>query len=739
MIQLSHLLLFFARLPERLQKNNNEQYPLDCVIESRCLENLKQVEHLFKDVNLDLEESSSTYKRYSPYANVKIDHGSNSVHILAEALTTENYDEIFEMIKILISHGCNVNFPNYDGKTAFLIILEKLPQLKQRKEILDYFLKFADVDFFTHRSDEIVELVMNQKLKFQVPEKEDQNIDFESMLLLLNSIYINKFETLFPFFKASCEDSEIYADCCAMFMEIAVVRSLINIVDLLIDYSIDVNRVATYSKFKVPTAFLACDNANPGILRLFLMHPKIKLSFDYDDKRKTLLHQFFDEYKKQTYAAFRRSESREMSNNQKKCFDLLMDHPKCNRHLINAYDEVGLPAIYYSVRYKNDYITMKLLKNGAYVGTVINGIRKSLLEDFLNSTITTNDRFNDDEDLEIRIDYSFLSPPCKDTTVKKRVKRPKEARNSTSNSQETAIPIPIPKSPEHVKILTCDNHEQYSEEIRPLKKIAEHPELQHFIAHPTIASFILLKWNKLSFLVYINMAMILFFMLSFIPFIVLCQTVPEEERSGSFSYIFFQVLSFISLSMLVVREVTQCMLSFTQYFCNFSNWIDICLMTASLVILLFESQIPNHVSRLLRTCIILLAAAEYFNLLGMVPIMSVSIHTKMFKRVCTTFVKSLTFYSMMIIAFALSFYTLQGDKFSKDIQKLNKEGPNNSTNDIPVTNATRNERFNNFNTVGSSIIKSFVMLTGELETSYVSCKMISSTLKLISISSPGPH
>lgn len=615
-------------------------------------------------------------------------------------------------MKILISHGCNVNFPNYDGKTAFFIILEKLPQLKQRKDILEYFLKYADVDFYTHRSDETIEMVMNQKLKFELPEKEELTIDFESMVLLLESFNVNKFETLFPFFKASCDDSEVYADCCALFLETAVERALINIVDLLIDYGVDVNRVASNSRFKIPPAFLACEKANSGILRLFLLHPKIKLSFDNDGTRKSLLHQFFDEYKKQSYSVFRRSESREMSLNQKKCFDLLLAHPKCNRHLINACDEVGLPAIYYSVRYKNDYITLQLLKNGAYVGTVINGMRKSLLEEFLNSTITTNDRYYDDEDLEIRIDYSFLSPPCKDTQASMRRKSRKPKVKETE--------IQMPKSAEQVKILSCESHEQYAEEIKPLKKLSENIELQHFLAHPTISSFILLKWNKLSFLVYTNLALILFFMLSFIPFIVLCQTMPEHERSSSISFIFFQILCVISLTLFVVREVTQCMLSCSRYIRNYSNWIDICLMISALTILVCESQIPNHVSRLLRTCIILLAAAEYFNLLGMVPIMSVSIHTKMFKRVCFTFVKSLTFYSMMIIAFALSFYTLQGDKFSKDIEKYAKYGPDNSTNDVPVLNATRNERYNNFYTVGSSIIKSFVMLTGELETSYVS-------------------
>lgn len=86
-----------------------------------------------------------------------------------------------------------------------------------------------------------------------------------------------------------------------------------------------------------------------------------------------------------------------------------------------------------------------------------------------------------------------------------------------------------------------------------------------------------------------------------------------------------------------------------------------------------------------------------------------------------TFVKSLMFYSVMIVAFAFSFFSLQGDKFAKDNAKFITGWKDNTTNDIPVTNGTRNERFNNFNTVGSSIIKSFVMLTGELETSYVSC------------------
>jgi hypothetical protein len=106
-------------------------------------------------------------------------------------------------------------------------------------------------------------------------------------------------------------------------------------------------------------------------------------------------------------------------------------------------------------------------------------------------------------------------------------------------------------------------------------------------------------------------------MLSFIPFSVLCQTLSEDEKTG-FVYLFFQIMSFITISLLIIREMTQAMLSFSQYVMNYTNWIDICLMISTIIILVFENQIPNHMSRILRTCIILLAAAEYFNMLGMV-------------------------------------------------------------------------------------------------------------------------
>lgn len=463
----------------------------------------------------------------------------------------------------------------------------------------------------------------------------------------------------------------------------------------------------------MPAPFLAYKKADVGIFQSFLLHPRVKLCYEVDGKVKTMPHVFFEDFKKFSMTTFKKANiPRELTRDQKKCFDLLMGHDKCNREIINATDEQGLSPLFYAVRYKIDYIAMQLLKNGAFIGNVVNKIRKSLLEAFLDSCITTNDRYYDDDDYEININYGFLIPTG--SVISDRKFRRK------LNSQNNTLPV-SQKTPEEFSILLDESQEKYLPEMKPLKVIAEAEELQRILLHPVLSSFVLLKWNKINFLIYINLILILFFMLTFIPFIVLCQMTPDEERPGSFTYNLFHVLSFISLSFLIFRESMQFFLSIKQYVSAKGNWIDMALIISSVVILLFEDTIPNHVSRVLRSIIILLAVAEYFNLLGLLPLLSISLYTKMFRKVAWTFVNSLAFYSVIILGFAFSFYTLQGDKFAKDILKFRSGNYDiyNNTGDIPVTNATRNERFNNFNTVWTSIIKSYVMLTGELETSYV--------------------
>lgn len=223
---------------------------MHCVIESRCLENLTEIaSFLAYDISNHFQSNGIAYRieriKFSPYVNVKVD-GQNALHILAESLTADTYDVVFPMMKILISYGCNANFPNTEGKTPFFMVMEILSQIKEakiRREILEHFIANASIDFYTYKSDELIEMVKNQKLKFSLPDKEEFIVNYESMMQLLRDGDINTFETRFSLFKSSCDDSEMYKECCASFLEIAVMRSLINIVDLLIDYDVEINRI----------------------------------------------------------------------------------------------------------------------------------------------------------------------------------------------------------------------------------------------------------------------------------------------------------------------------------------------------------------------------------------------------------------------------------------------------------------------------------------------------------------
>lgn len=733
------------------QKNYNDEYPLHCVVESLCRKNVQQIQHL-------LSHGAKNRKNFM-YVNVKRS-GENSLHILAEKINDVNFQEIFEIMKILITHECNVNYPRKDDQTPFYMILSKQLNRENKIALVDYLLKNGDVDIYSHKSDRTIELIINLNPKFQLPKRVETNIDFNSMMELLNSFEINKFENLFSVFQLTCFDADAYQEFCAQFMEAAIRKGLINIVDLLINHEYDVNRAPVTSKKKISPAFLACSDAKPTILRTLLMSPKIRLMGESENRvHGTILHQFFEDHRlKSIKSDSRKVHMRTMTTDQQKCINLILDHQKCTRNLINELNAFGLPAIFYAVKFKNDYVTTELLKKGAYIGSVIGSIRKSLLEEFLDSTISTNDQLHDDDDFEIKIDYRFMQPPGTYDITK------------TCNTIDGNTYVNVLKKIENVddkEDNNCEDSFIISPEVEAPQKIANNKELENLIIHPTIASFILLKWKKISFLVYINLLIVIMFIASFLPFAYFCErkmiakiikirlkSAPTHSNEvDEYYHHLFLVLSYVTLSLLILREISQLALSVVKYICNYQNWIDMCLIGFALTFLILESrdaesegrpkyydeeiENKNYRSRLLRTIVILLSTAQYFNVIGMVPILSISIYTKMFMKVCLTFAKSLLYYSMLIIAFIFSFYNLHGDIFRKQhafhIFRSNWTRKNCLSDDSKLVNETMTEdddddcpekRFNNFFSLLSSVVKTVVMMTGEFDAGRVSAMTV---------------
>ncbi|KAL7024815.1 hypothetical protein ACKWTF_013198 [Chironomus riparius] len=628
------------------------------------------------------------------------------------------------MMKILLSYGCNANSSDTQGKTPFSILVNKLQNLKNGNEILKY--------FRDHASDQR----RKSKLTKVVTAFEDEEIfdvSFLNLKDLLRNGDINKFEDKFPQLKGS---HQAYKSNCEDFLEIAIESRLINIIDLIVNSasSKNINDLRLEeNNSKIPLLFWAYKEADLEVFSIFLLNPHISLHFGSS----TLFHYFFEKIKIYSSKDSKESDeyqwTSEMTPNEKKCFDLI---PRCDRDYLNKLDEDGYPAIYYSVKYGVDYMTRRLLEEGAYIGSVITNIRRSLLSDFLDSCITSNSKFQDDKDFKLTVDYKFLKP----SSINNKYGMNQIAINISNSSVEKFHPFSVK-----------EHHDNYDCEMISLRKLVGNANLQRLIMHPVLASFVFLKWSKIRFLIHLNLILTLLYIFSFIPFVLINEhRTTSNNNCSNLIYKPLYVASFLSITVLILRELSQLILSPKRYILSRSNWIDIALILASLAILLdFWSR--NHHLRMLHTIIILLAMWEYFNLLGYLPLLSVSLHTKIFRKVFTTFFKSLAFYSVMIIGFALAFYTLQGDKFVRDSNNsfINPQDANEtrtlnltckfvrnytksscihnedssdirniSFGSIP-TNQTRAERYNNFYTVGHSIVKSFVMLTGELEASNI--------------------
>ncbi|KAG5666877.1 hypothetical protein PVAND_014885 [Polypedilum vanderplanki] len=636
------------------KKASNNKYPIHLVVISRCPVNLR-----------------AFLKNYDPSKiNLKV-NGQNSLHLIINTLSNRNYIDSVECIKILLEHGCNPNMPNDAMKTPFYMLLKKQSDFDDDENLVKFIADNYKIDYWTYRNHEMIKMMENQNPAIEIPPRPNRKINYEFMLDLLNNRSELEFEIFFKAFKE--EVGSKLADHCLRFLEIAVAHGMRDTVDYLLENRVDVNKQATDAKYSKPPAFLACANGYFRILELLLKRPELQFQFTKENEKFTLLHEVCQNF------ANKLKENRNV--NFQKCFDLIIKDSRCQ---INAEDDIGCSALHYIVKYRNDAATIALLKKGAYINeesifgkTPIDEISRTTLEAFLDECITARDKKIND----IHIDYSFLIAPN---------------RNRSVDSADK---------------------DGFCREISPLKRIADNEELRSLVTHPVLSSFLFLKWSKLSFLFYTNLVLFTFFMTTFITFIVLCQSTPKDERGLTFTT--FRILSWIQLWILMIRELLQCILSFRHYFKSPMNWFEIVLILLAWKVFLlnYPTKDDDHEQRVLRAILILFAAFEFLQIVGTLPIMSVSTHMVMLKRVSITFFKSIVLYSILLLSFGLVFFMLFGEsnieQTPEPVVAIDNrfDAPESNTSHVPE----EDESFKTFRYPGIAIIRVFVMLTGEFD------------------------
>lgn len=645
-------------------RNSHGKYPIHYVIDSLSPQNLRAF--------LSAYDSNRINVRYGD---------KNCLHMLMEILPNKNLDQasIAECIKILIENGCSINMPNDKSRTP-LFMLFRAPEIGHKRNLLEHVMKNCEMDVHTYKNKEMLDLFMKNFPNAEPPAPKTNNIDADYMRSLLLQRNEDKFMSSFKLFKEietnkhrSQENvqnnSNTFAENCARFLYTAVDENLENVAEYLVDLPderIDVNKKPADINHRNGIAHVACSHGNYRILEaLFRANPSPEV---VNEKGKNLLHIATEH--------FGMDPSRNPSFSYEKCFYLALNH--CD---VNQQDDIGFTPLHYAARYRNDKAVIELLKKGSYIGTEsflnketpIDNMSYEALETYLNDCITTNTRRHGDEEQEVKISYNFLMAPKK-------------------------------------------NSEEFGPEIAPLENIALNPELRPLIRHPVLSSFLFLKWSKLALLFHANLAMFLLFMLSLIYYIVLCQSLTPDEQKESFLFHLVKVSSVICIILLALREIFQFILSPMNYVRSIINYFEVTLIFLGIFLILEHNQGENandvHL-RILRAVTILFAAYEFLQLIGSLPYLSISTHMVILKKVALTFFKSLLPYSILLLSFALSFYSLFGGN-----AKQGADENSTAKNDGKESEKEEDEDvFNSFGYPGIAIIKTFVMLTGEFDAS----------------------
>ncbi|XP_026747274.1 transient receptor potential cation channel protein painless [Trichoplusia ni] len=583
-----------------------------------------------------------------------------------------------DMVEHLLKAGCNANSPDLKGITPVYSAakqgLERIVTL-----ILDYAKEPINLDSYKDRRgktarDYLGEAFPHLVAKFETEEVVEEVIDIDKLFSYLSRHEEDNFIRDFTKLVKKNEHRQALASNNGIhtMLQSATEKGLHRVVSSLLLFGADPNATCS-SNTNRPIA-IACQYGYYKILKLFV------------DNENTLFDSVNSESLVQITVKGMRSYAKTPKADFNKCLEILLKHPKININ-VNHLDLKDNTALHYAARNGDQDTVLELLRNGACVGLrnkfnepPLADINARTLETFLDECITTNGERPSDDDYEIHMKYSFLVYP--------------------NNSYENEISkVPLMDN-------SINNHKEFDALLAPetdaLLYMTRNAELRPLLKHPVITSFLYLKWQRISCLFYSNITFYSLFWLSLILYIILGYGVEKKQALVESLNIITYIGTIIGLLLLIFRELFQLLVSPTRYLQSIENWMEIMLIFVTAWIVCSDSA-EESTKQQLSAVAILLSSAELVLLIGQFPTLSTNI--VMLKTVSWNFFKFLLWYCILIIAFALSFYTL----FRQE--ENDEQTPPNPN----AVGKEEEEEEDFFEDPGRSLFKTIVMLTGEFD------------------------
>lgn len=569
------------------------------------------------------------------------------INYLTQHISDDNFRKVHPCIKLLVEHCADINIPNDDGDTPIQNILknEKLKTDNQRLLVTCLFTysKYIDIDNDGSGKlrNQLKELLPSLEL---LPNRNDRSWNFSRLAVHLRDRNESQFIQGINFVATNRPDqlAKILTtvDKNETLLSLAIKEDLKFSVERMLRLGADIDAKAK----SIDPLRRACESGHSEILDLLLRSSQL------ESVNSELL----------PLATRKLSKSTNPASDYVKCFELLLNHRKVD---VNAADSVGCTALHYAIHRSNSNVVHQLLKRGAYIGCKnasktpsIFKIDPTILEKHFDSCITTNGKDSDDKDFEVIFDLTNVIP--------------KECQANSTNHWWNIF-----------------NGCEY--ETKSIEYVLRSSEIKYLVRHPLIASFLWWKFDRLKWFYVLNIVLFLVFSASCIS-TILFRIFDSQNTFNSVSLVVAQ----ISFVCLLIREAFQFIFAPLNYLKNINNYLEL-LLLLFLSIAMFDSEYIYHRDEL--SLIILLIAYEIFSLIGSIPFWSLSTYYLMLTTVAKSFFKCFLLYSIMVVAFVLSFFVLYNDP-EKEFQAVNKDEED-------------------FKTFGTTIFKTVAMAIGELNVS----------------------
>jgi len=433
------------------------------------------------------------------------------------------------------------------------------------------------------------------------------------------------------------------------------------IVDLLLSEGADPNYVGMNNK--IPPIVWAAHHGYYKVIKVFkkkFLEDQIQVDFSAHDnnvRKENVLHKAL---KAESKAYVNRDQ-----RNYNECIKLFLDDetPRFKNNIaaaINAQDNLGNTPLHVAAQSGNHDAVRKLLRSEANLGlknyrqqTPIVHIAPDIMEEFLDDCLKSEGLTTDDK-FKITFKYHFLGPP---------------RMRSFSIDKE-----PLINAKEDASI----GNKKELPETEPLWYMSQIKEHRHLLNHPTVTSFLWMKWRKIRPYFYFNVLFYLIFAALLTAYVLVLNTNIDEDKAVSDTDIDtensatkgLKWATFVFLVIFSLRELFQISVSYRRYIFSIENLMEVSLiiLTFLLMFVVSEPLTIKHVSGL----VILLSWVEAVLLVGGHP--RLSTYITMFSKVSFNFAKFLTWFIAFIIAFGLCFFIIfhhpEGAK-DEDGQEIN--------------------------------------------------------------------